>query len=69
MVVDAEPPELFAQTVYVVVGVTLVAIPQIYPSVGFIAKPAGKSLASQLVASPPLSVGYMVVIVWSLVNV
>jgi hypothetical protein len=63
MVVKAEPPELFAQTVYVVVGVTLVAIPQIYPSVGFIAKPAGKSLASQLVASPPLSIKYIIIII------
>ena len=56
MVVEAEPPELFAQTVYVVVGVTLVAIPQIYPSTASIDKPAGKSLTSQLVAKPPVAV-------------
>ena len=29
IVVEAEPPELFAQTVYVAIGVTIVGVPEI----------------------------------------
>ena len=67
---DEEPPELLAQTVYVVEACSTVGVPQMLPLVEPNERPLGKAgLISQDVTAPPPLEGVLVVIAVLLVNV
>ena len=68
MVVEAEPAELFAQIVYVVVDVIVSGVPQIVPFEAPKLNPDGNEVSrSHVVTSPPVLIGLIVVIVVPLV--
>ena len=68
MVVEAEPAELFDQTVYVVDGVTASGVPQMLPLLVPKKSPEGSvPLMAHVETSPPVLLGTMVETVLSLV--
>ena len=66
---EEEPPELLAQTVYVVEACSIVGVPQMLPLVEPKESPFGKAgLMAHEVTGPPLAVGVLVLMAELLVN-